>query len=252
MKFGICAGFEYLETLKSAGSDFIEVSANEIASMGDKEITEQTKKCEGIGLFPEVFKNLFPANIKLAGDKMDFAMIDEYTRSLFDKASRLGVKVAVFGSGAARSFPKGADRESCMAQLVFVSRLTAQNAQECGITIALEPLNSCETDVINTVSQAAELCRAVNEKNFKINPDFYHMYQQNDDFENLKEISNLIAHVHIAEFKTRKLPRVGDGCNYQKAEQLLKDCGYNGRVSIEAHDEYTLLKYRDAISSIRI
>lgn len=252
MKFGICAGFEYLEILKAAGCDFIEVSANEIASMSDAEIKEQIKKCENVGFFAEVFKNLFPTNIKLAGEKMDFAMIDEYTRSVFDKASRLGIKVAVFGSGAARSFPEGVDRESCMSQLVFASRLTAQNAAECGITVALEPLRSQETNVVNSVSDAAELCRAVNEKNFKINPDLYHMYNENDDLKNLEKYSDYIEHVHVAEFKTRKLPRVGDGCDYKKAIRLLKDSGYNGRISVEAHDEYTLQKYRDAMEAIRI
>lgn len=252
MKFGICAGFEYLETLKEAGSDFIEVSANEIASMTDAEIKEQMKRCEDTGLFAEVFKNLFPAHIKLTGDKMDFAMIDEYTRSVFDKASKLGIKTAVFGSGAARSFPEGADREGCMSQLVFASRLTAQNASEYGVTVAVEPLRSEETNAINTVSDAVQLCRAVNEKNFKINPDLYHMYCENEDFENLKKYSDFIAHVHVAEFKTRKLPSAGDGCDYKNVVRLLQNSGYNGRVSVEAHDEFTLQKYRGAMEAIRI
>ena len=139
-----------------------------------------------------------------------------------------------------------------MSQLVFASRLTAQNASEYGVTVAVEPLRSEETNAINTVSDAVQLCRAVNEKNFKINPDLYHMYCENEDFENLKKYSDFIAHVHVAEFKTRKLPSAGDGCDYKNVVKLLQNSGYNGRVSVEAHDEFTLQKYRGAMEAIRI
>ena len=76
--------------------------------------------------------------------------------------------------------------------------------------------------------------------------------KENEDFENLKKYSDFIAHVHVAEFKTRKLPSAGDGCDYKNVVKLLQNSGYNGRVSVEAHDEFTLQKYRGAMEAIRI
>lgn len=237
MKFGVCTGFDNLAKAKEAGFDFIEISAAVINAMTQSQIKDQFKICEENDIFPQAFNCMFQGDIRLTGERFNENQIQEYTKELFYKASGLGIKMSVLGSGNARNVAENDDYEKCMEQLAKTAYIAAENALKEGITVAFEPLRSAETNIIKTVEQAAELCEKVNHKNLKINADFYHMAQENEPFENIIKYAPLIGHIHIANYETRGYPKIGDGFDYNQALSILERAGYDQRVSVEARTE---------------
>ncbi len=234
MKFGACAGADrYLSSIK-AGCDFVEFNAKHMGSCPEAEFNEAVALIREHGLKAEATNCLFPGEIAISSKSWKAEIVDEYTDRLFYKLAQLGVEVSVFGSGAARSIPEGENAAECLERFYKSIYITGENAKKNGIAVALEPLRREECNVLNTVEKAAEICKAVNHSYVGINPDLYHMYSENEPFENLGKYVDYIKHIHISDYKTRRYPTPDDGCEYSAVFSILKNAGYNGRVSIEA------------------
>lgn len=235
MRFGACAGgFDRYKMSVDAGCDFVELNAWQLYRMPESEIAEGISLIREYGIKAEATNCLFPGEMVLSGSTCDFKIVDEYTNRMFTILSGLGIKVSVFGSGGARNIPQGEDENECMERLCKSAYITAENAKKNGMIVAVEPLRKCETNVINTVSEAAEFCKAVNHSSLMINPDLYHMASEDEPFENLARYIDKIAHIHIGDYNKREYPTYNDGCEYKKILGILQNAGYQGRVSIEA------------------
>lgn len=239
MRFGACAGADrYLSSLR-AGCDFVEFNAKHISSCSREEFEQAVALVREHGVKAEATNCLFPGDIAISSAEWKAQVVNEYTDRLFYKLAQLGTEVSVFGSGAARSIPHGEDREECMERFYKSIYITAENAEKNGIEIALEPLRRAECNVLNTVEKAAEICRIVNHSRVGINPDLFHMYSENEPFENLAKYVDLIKHIHIGDYTCRRYPTPDDGCEYSKVFSILKNAGYDGRISIESGcDDY--------------
>ncbi|MCX5643377.1 MAG: sugar phosphate isomerase/epimerase [Phycisphaerae bacterium] len=95
----------------------------------------------------------------------------DYLAALLDLCSDLGGKVLVLGSPKQRSIldnqtPKGAWRRA-----VEMLSLVIDQAEDLGLTIALEPLSPAETNFINTVEDGMKMVRQIGHPNFKIHLD---------------------------------------------------------------------------------
>ncbi len=240
MRFGACAGGtdRYLASVR-AGCDFVEFNAKQINDYSKEKFDEALSLIKEYGIIAEATNCLFPGSIAISGSECNFEVINEYTDSLFYKLAQLGVKVSVFGSGAARSVPDDEDPDECMERFYKSIYITAENAKKNGIVVALEPLRQAECNILNTVEKAAEICKAVNHSSVGINPDLYHMYTENEPLENLAKYIEFIKHVHIGDYTKRRYPTPNDGCEYTRILNILKNAGYQGRISIESGtDDY--------------
>ena len=105
-------------------------------------------------------------------------------------------------------------------------------AQKHNVVVVIEPLNKKESNIVNTVSEGAEIARAVNHPNIKLLADFYHMALENEGPQALIDAGALIKHCHIAEKERRTTPGVhsDDFTGYFKA---LKEINYTGAISVE-------------------
>jgi sugar phosphate isomerase/epimerase len=79
----------------------------------------------------------------------------------------MGGKYLVHGSPRQRSVPIGESREATLARARECLGSAAQRAQECGVTYCIEPLARNETDVLNTVAEAATLVDEIASPAFK-------------------------------------------------------------------------------------
>lgn len=252
MKFGACAGdlSRYVASV-NAGCDFVEFAARDLSLRSKDEILEIRRYIDEYGVPLEAANCLFPGEILLTGKDRSLDVINEYTKSLFDKAGFLGIKVVVFGSGAARSVPEGEGREECLERFYSTVYLTCENAEKNGIEVALEPLRKVECNLFNTVKEGVEICKAVNHSSLGVNPDLFHMYNENEPFENLEKYVEYIKHIHIGDYTRRRYPSVGDGCEYAKIFEILKNAGYNGRISIESGTDDYENDCRNALEILR-
>ncbi|MDR2850155.1 MAG: sugar phosphate isomerase/epimerase [Verrucomicrobiota bacterium] len=110
----------------------------------------------------------------------------------------------------------------------------AEHAAKHGTSIVLEPLRRGETPFLRQVADGAAMARDIG-PGATVMGDFWHMAQEETSFLGaFISAGKLLAHVHIASLKGRKVPGVdGDADNYVDGFKGLKLIGYRGAVSLE-------------------
>ena len=114
-------------------------------------------------------------------------------------------------------------------------RRLAEKAAKCGTSIVLEPLQRKETPFLRQVSDGAKMAQEIGD-GCKVMADLWHMtWEEVNDRAAILAAGPLLAHVHIASRRTRKIPG-SDGAadDYRLAFRGLKEIGYGGAVSLEA------------------
>ena len=231
---GYCVGLKGLEVAKAAGFDYVELGVTEIVALSDAEFDAAVEQVKKVGI-PTPNANLFlPATFRLTGP--DAASPDEqmgYVRKAFPRLNRLGVRILCFGSGGARRVPDGFSKEDAFAQLVAFGKRIAPEARANGITIVIEPLRRQETNIINTTAEGLALVKAVNDPNFELLVDFFHLASEKEDPAIILEARDHIRHLHMANPQGRVFPQQWEEYDYAPFFANLRQIGYAGRMSIE-------------------
>ena len=121
-------------------------------------------------------------------------------------------------------------------KLEFMSVLQelARRAKECGICLALEPLNRYRTSVINTVEQLLPMLDAIGCDNVGIHYDTYHACLEEANLLASLETalkSGRVTHFHACA-NNRGAP--GDGIvPWDAVMRLLQQYGYAGHITME-------------------
>lgn len=233
MKFGVCCGVDKLPLLVRYGYDYIELNFSDIAQAEENRFAEICEQIQRYGISAESFNCFFPWGTSLNAG-VDYEWIRGYAEKGFDRAAKLGGKIAVIGSGNARKVPDGYDRGLAAEQFVKVLSLCGDIAQKHGMQIALEPLRAEETDFINTVEEGLEMSKRVGHASVKCLADFFHMSMNGEPLDAVKNSDGLIIHTHIARADAdRRIPNESDTETCAKWASALKSIGYNGRMSLE-------------------
>ena len=230
----IVTGVEVLDQMEGMGFDYIELSLSDIMRLSAKEFSRLSNHLDRSALRCEVCHNFFPSSIRLTGEQATPELALEYAKRAFDRMSVLGAKLVVLGSSGAKNVPAGFSISKAWSQLTDLLRGIDRLAVEHDITVALEPLNKKESNIINTLQEALTLSREVNRKSIKVLSDFYHMTIEDENPEVILEAGNDIRHVHFAEPAGRSFPRNVEK-NYRSFFDKLKEIGYTARISIEAY-----------------
>lgn len=177
---------------------------------------------------------LFPGNLKIAGPEVDEKKVLAYLDQVSYRAKQAGIPILVLGSGGSRRLPEGYDYQTAKNNFILLCRKMALVAKKHGITIAIESLNSTETNFLNTVQEAAEVVKKVDHPNFRLNADIYHMMKENEPPQHIIDAGNIIVHVEIAEKDKRTMPGVM-GDDFRPYFRALKSIKYKGPIVIEAN-----------------
>lgn len=232
MKFGVCAGIQQAAALKQAGFDFLECSVVSLMpEKEDAEVRELLRTYNESPLPVEACNIFLPRNLSVVGEQVDEDRIRRYVEKALERVKDIGADTVVFGSGKARAVPEGFAREKAEEQLLHFLNLVADVADPLGITIAIEPLNQLECNIIVSVPEALQYAKQVNRKSIRVLADFYHMEMDNEPLENITAAKDYLHHVHVAD-TGRFAPGTGS-YPYDKFAALLHDAGYDGRISIE-------------------
>jgi sugar phosphate isomerase/epimerase len=234
MRVGLCIGVQNFSEFKNSRLDYFEMNLNQLAVISNDEYVTALENLVSSPIKPETASCFCPRDIKLCGKDYDEARLVEYVEKAFKRAQGLGINLCVIGSGASRFVGEDENFDACIEQFISTLRLCGDIAEKYGITLVIEPLNHNETNVINTVEQAAQLCKRVAHPNVSILADTYHMSVENEPLDTIIKYANLIKHVHIAEPSERTYPICDDGYDYSKVVTVLKKADYTGRVTIEA------------------
>jgi len=234
IQVGFCTPLANLEAAKAAGFDYVELSTSEIAGLSDADFDRALNRIRQVGL-PVPASNLFlPAALKVTGPAIDRDQQLAYVRKAFARLQQIGITVVVFGSGGARLVPDGFSKEQAFQQLVEFGRRIAPEARAHGITVAVEPLRPQETNIINSAAEGLDLVNAINDPNFQLMVDFYHLASVKEDPAIILRARDHIRHLHMANPEGRIFPRTPTEYDYQPFFAALRTIGYSGRISVEA------------------
>lgn len=239
---GACSGLDRAEGIKAAGGDYLEwnVTKGLVPHQPDgvwQKNLAQAKACP----LPIVACNCFlPGSHRSTGADADHGKVMEYSEVAFKRAKQIGVETIVFGSSGSRKLKDGFPREKAVEQFSALLKQMGPLAQQHGVTIAIEPLRRQECNFINTVLEGAEIVEQVGHPNIRLQFDIYHMLQNGEDPNDLRQVGHLLVHGHIAEKEKRSAPGVA-GDDFRPFFSVLKEVGYTGRLSIEGKWEVNQL-----------
>lgn len=238
MKLGVCTHYKNMDLAARLGFDYIEYSLAAIAQMPREEFDALAARAEGFPLPIKKCNCFLPGELKPVGPDVDAQALRDYLETALSRASKLGVELAVFGSGGARRVPEGFSFQQAWRQLADFMRLAAEYAARYGITIALEPLRRKECNILNLVSEATLLSALVDHPRVTVLGDTFHMRSSCEPYEALTHAGEKLTHIHIShtlpDLSGRVYCRADDGEDYAEIFRTLHAMGYRGDVSIEA------------------
>jgi sugar phosphate isomerase/epimerase len=122
--------------------------------------------------------------------------------------------------------------EDDRAVLLEGLRVLGEHAAREGALLLLEPLNRYEDHMVNTLQQAAELCRAVGLRSLAVMGDLYHMnIEERSTPAAIVEAGPLLRHVHLSD-SNRHQPGVGH-VDFPAAFRALRQIGFDAFMAIE-------------------
>jgi hydroxypyruvate isomerase len=160
---------------------------------------------------------------------------DEFQRSIraaLQTAERLGVRRLNVITGIPRP---GVSEAEARQTLVDNFGWAAKLAEPSGILLLVENINTTDMPgfFVSTAERAAEIVKAVNAPNVRLQLDQYHVGMMGGDARAaLRDYRDVIEHVQIADVPGRHQP----GTGHQPIREFLADLdalGYQGAVGLE-------------------
>jgi D-psicose/D-tagatose/L-ribulose 3-epimerase len=238
MRFGICTGPENAGIVARSGYDYIElgISGTLLPEKPESEVLPNILRAlDQAGIQSEAANGLLPGDLKIVGPdeivdlKRQFAFLD----SAFKRAAKVGVQVAVFGSGAARRVPDGFPQSRAEDQIAQFLQRAGDAAGQNGILVVIEPLNAGECNILNSVAEGLAMVERVSHPNVQVLSDYYHVARDKQSFDETAQAGGRLRHVHVATAEGRMAPLAADEDEMRPYFAAVKRAGYDARVSIE-------------------
>ena len=166
----------------------------------------------------------------------------KYVMQCIDMCHRLGGKklnICLFADDKLASIDKNHQVISEQEKLPVIQRVLpilselAGYANDRGIQTLLEPLNRYSTPYCTTAADAVRIAQKINQDNFGVLLDTFHMNIEEDSFENaIISTEGMLHHTHFAD-NNRKMPGLGH-IDFKTIMKALNRIGYNSEyISFE-------------------
>ncbi|OJF98228.1 sugar phosphate isomerase/epimerase family protein [Pararhizobium antarcticum] len=229
--------FPLFARMRELGYDFVELLVPEPGELSLSD-TRNALKDADLGVVLAARVNL-ERNLSSENQAAHRAGID-YLKYAADTAVALGATIVggpltgnplVF-AGRAPKPVEDSERQARKARCVAGLRDAGDHAEKIGITLAVEPLNRFESDVLCTTQQAMELLDAVSHPAVKMMLDTFHMHMEEADIaEAILLAGDRLVHFQANE-NHRGFPGTG-ATDWVKVFRALHQVGYKGAVSLE-------------------
>jgi D-psicose/D-tagatose/L-ribulose 3-epimerase len=160
----------------------------------------------------------------------------QHIRDLIDLCADLGPNgVMVFGSPVQRSTVDESTIAEATSRYVDGLSSVATQAEQRGVTILVEALPIEQSNVVNTLAEAAAIVSQISSPAIQTMFDTHNAVNETEPHSALIEkYFDVIRHVHVNEMDGRH-PGMGD-YDFKPVLKTLQHLGYNGWISLEAFD----------------
>ena len=240
-RLGVCTSADNIDVVADAGFDYLEIGFAWLHGLSEEEYQQLLEKVKASRIGVEASNGMLPGDLKVTGPDVDETAIRAYLEKTFRRGQELGIKVVVFGSGAARRVPDGFPQDEAWRQIARYLTIVSEYCVKYGIDLAIEPLRRAECNIMNLVTEATLMSAMLNLPGIGVLGDTHHMLCGAEPYSAFGQAGKLLKHVHIGHSmgneKGRDYPSPGDDGDYAEVFAALKEAGYEGRVSIEAKCE---------------
>jgi sugar phosphate isomerase/epimerase len=159
----------------------------------------------------------------------------EYLGELVRLCRDLGGSILVLGSPKQRNLLPGVTHAEAMKYAAEVIRQALPTFDECGATLAVEPLGPQEGDFLLTADAGIELIEMVDSPRCRLHLDVKAMSSEQKPIPQiLRDSAEHLVHFHANDANKRG-PGMGD-IDYTPIFQALDEIDYQGWVSVEVFD----------------
>ena len=256
MKFALCnevlqpLAFERQCALAAAlGYDALEVAPFTLAADpmditdGQAAVYRRIAEDQGLAISGLHWLLVAPAGLSIvhADDKVRERTV-AVMRRLVELCAAMGGRYLVHGSPKQRSVPPGSSREEALARARDCFAQVAASAASCGVTYCIEPLSTRETDLVNTVAEAARMVDEIASPGLKTMIDCSAAGQV--ERESVADLmARWIPSGHVAHVQVNDPNRRGPGQGTMKFAPILAQLlrlqatgQYRGAVAVEPFD----------------
>jgi D-psicose/D-tagatose/L-ribulose 3-epimerase len=225
--------FGLMPKIRSMGFDIIEVAVED-ASLIDVPLMRKMAADEGLTI---TICGAFGTTRDVSSDDPDIrrngaAYIAECIRLTEAVGSSLFAGPVYSAVGKTRMVSpdqKARERAWCVENLRELGKI----ASDCGVTVAIEPLNRFETDMINLVEQAIALIHEIDQSAYKVHIDTFHANIEEKSIPDaIRRAGGLLGHFHACE-NDRGTPGTGH-IDWIGVRDALREIDYAGSVVIES------------------
>jgi sugar phosphate isomerase/epimerase len=147
----------------------------------------------------------------------------------------LGGSIMVLGSPQQRNLLPGVTKPQAMQYAADVLTAALPVLEECGVTVAVEPLGPAEGDFLLTAAEGRELINLVGSPHVRLHLDCKAMASEaQPPADIIRANRDIMAHFH-ANDPNRQGPGMGQ-LDMKPIFQALKDIDWRGWVSVEVFD----------------
>src|SRR5690606_16491199 len=162
--------------VKAAGFDFIEVGVQPVlqGQLADAEWVKTAPDPAKLPLPIEAANGLVPASLPIVGPERNLHALRQYLERVTRRAKQVGITRLVFGSGGARKRPEGVDAATAAEHIAEFADMATDMCGDQGIILVIEHLNAGETNTLNKLHEAKELCDRIGKSALMVLVDSYH------------------------------------------------------------------------------
>ncbi|TDQ43012.1 sugar phosphate isomerase/epimerase family protein [Aureibacillus halotolerans] len=231
IQLGWCAPVSDAEVLREAGFDYIECGISSLQVEDTDKCRQQIEAHKNAVLPASAFNLFFPGDIHVVGNDVPTLRVKEYVKRAAAALEEIGASIAVLGSGRSRNVPEDFEHVRADEQFLSLLRNIDEAFQTTNVTLAIEPLNKKESNLINSVGEAVEFAKQVNSPKIRVLADFYHMDEDDEPLSEIVTHADWLAHIHVAD--TGRLHPGSGHYPYQEFVKNLHAINYDGMVSVE-------------------